>query len=232
MNNLEKLCRPILACICNYEQYAAASPLTMERFKAEVEFLLENARREAAKKPSLAAEFAKIERPLVFFVDYMVKEGSFSFSKGWRELARQYNELSGDEKFFDLLDKAFNDPEAENVIPLYYTMMGLGFDGVHKGDYGFIEKELRLCAARFSEPPDLFTEELTPQNPALEAKTHRKSHFAMAVNFILALSLLFLISSGVYNFITFGNITDDYRTALAAAAENSTLGGAPEAADA
>jgi hypothetical protein len=89
-----------------------------EKFRCDIIGILEAAGEKARRDPRLEREFAWIEKPLVFFIDYMVKEGRFPFREGWWELSRNYNELSGDEKFFDLLTETLNHPDCENSFIL------------------------------------------------------------------------------------------------------------------
>jgi hypothetical protein len=98
---LEKLCNPVFSCICNYWQFSCIlDDVDGGKFQQDITGLLADAKEKAEQDPLLAREYAWIEKPLVFFIDYMVKEGRFPFKLEWRELARNYNELSGDEKFF------------------------------------------------------------------------------------------------------------------------------------
>ncbi|MDR2746311.1 MAG: DotU family type IV/VI secretion system protein, partial [Treponema sp.] len=117
--NLEDLCRPVFTCFCNYWQLNQAGyPPAPEKFREDIETSLEDAKQLAATDTALNRKYERIERPLVFFIDFMVKEGSFPFSREWRELGRNYNELSGDEKFFNLLLDALQDGKDHSAIPL------------------------------------------------------------------------------------------------------------------
>ena len=80
----------------------------------------------AAATGGLAAQYDKIELPLIFFADFMVKEGGYNISKKWKELAFDRNELGGDEKFFDLLEETLKDPSpaATDRLAVFYTCLG------------------------------------------------------------------------------------------------------------
>lgn len=217
MQTLEELCRPILMMVCNYWQYidAGFTP-DKEVFRREILAMFSDAKEEAAKSPSLEREFLRIERPLVFFVDYMVKEGNFPFKNEWRELGRNYNELSGDEKFFDMLTDALDDPDTDNCLEIFYNMIGLGFYGIYQNDPEYIDRRMKVCASRFSAGKfDLGTEEITPLDYSITQKCVlppiRKIKRAKTW---LGLTFGVLLLSFAYNLTKFSRATYEYRTAL------------------
>lgn len=224
MNDLEKLCRPLLTCICDYGQYInAGNAPDREEFLRRINMLLAEAKEDAAKSPALEKEFSRIERPLIFFVDYMVKEGGFPFSREWRELARNYNELSGDEKFFDMLAEALDDPDSGKILEVFYTMMGLGFDGIHRSNPEYIERRMKVCASRFSHAKfDVSSEVLTPVDPEkLKTAAVRKNSPLRSVRLALILSAVFMTAAFGINLSAFLNATEDFRRTLFVAAESA-----------
>ena len=224
MNDLEKLCRPLLTCICDYGQYINAGNVPdREEFRNRINMLLAEAKEDAAKSPALEKEFSRIERPLIFFVDYMVKEGGFPFSHEWREMARNYNELSGDEKFFDILAEALDDPDSGKILEVFYTMMGLGFDGIHRNNPEYIERRMKVCASRFSRSKfDVSSEVLTPVDPGIlkTAAAKQKSPFK-SVRLALVLSAVFMTIAFGINLSAFLKATEDFRQTLFVAAESA-----------
>ncbi|MDR2663465.1 MAG: DotU family type IV/VI secretion system protein [Treponema sp.] len=217
--NLEELCRPVFTCLCSYWQLNQAGyPPSMAKFRADIETALEDAKILAAADPVLAGEYERIERPLVFFIDFMVKEGSFPFKRDWRELGRNYNELSGDEKFFNLLSEALQDSKAQNTIPLFYTMLGLGFEGAYLNDHGFIEKTMKECAARLPEELDIREEPVVRLAVEKRIRGSKKGRPLRSLRTALVLSIFLLVSSLVFNFAVFFEATLPFRESLSAAA--------------
>ena len=211
-------------CVCDYWQYTRAGNVPdKDAFQRQIASLLSEAKESASKSPALEREFARMERPLVFFVDYMVKEGGFPFAGQWREMARKYNELSGDEKFFDLLSDALDDPDASDSLEVFYTMIGLGFDGIYRGDPAYIERRMKVCASRFSQSKfDVSNEALTPIDPEIRGKSvEKKKSFFISVKFMILLCALFMAVTFGINLSAFLDATKDYRGALATAVENS-----------
>jgi type VI protein secretion system component VasF len=194
----------------------AGFPPTLEKFRGDIEASLEDARLIAAADPALVRDYERIERPLVFFIDFMVKEGSFPFNREWRELGRNYNELSGDEKFFNLLSEALRNSSARNTIPLFYTMLGLGFEGAE--DHGSIEKIMQDCAAQFPTELDIRAE------PIVEVATKKRNAGSKKIRALrplrtaLVASVLFLVFSLVVNFAVFSRTTLPFRETLSTAA--------------
>jgi hypothetical protein len=95
----------------------------------------------------------------------MVKEGRFPFRQDWLELSRNYNELSGDEKFFDLLSETLEYPDYHNSAVLFYIMLGLGFDGVYRFKRSYIEQCMRLCMEKTAIEYDIYSEPIAVHNP-------------------------------------------------------------------
>jgi len=224
MKKLEEICRPVLTCFCNYWEYIeAGQSAEKDKFLRDIELHLEDAREKAARNPDIAGEYEKLEQSIVFFIDYMVKEGVFPFKDDWQLLARKYNELSGDEKFFDLLSEAQKDPESRCALPVYYLMLGLGFDGMYRGDPDYIAADMRRIAGELEEFLDIKTEPLAM--PSLEQKALVKRHrgFLKGVCCAVAASFLFLILSLILNVVSFGKASGDYRKALSAAEESARL---------
>ena len=146
-NEILEIVSPVLYRICDYYIYEQNGyELRYEEFSSEMNRLLSEARQRAEKRESLNAEFRKIEFPLIFFIDYTVKESGFAFSRDYVPMAHSYNELSGDDKFFDLLDRALSVEKDPRIITLYYIMLGLGFDGAYKREPVEVIKRMQACA--------------------------------------------------------------------------------------
>jgi type VI protein secretion system component VasF len=215
----EELCRPVFICFCDYWQLNQAGfPPSAAKFREDIEAALEDAKLRAAKDPVLSRDYERIERPLVFFIDFMVKEGEFPFKGDWRELGRDYNELSGDEKFFNILSDALKDGKAQNTIPLFYTMLGLGFEGAYRDDHGFIEKTMNECVARL--PGELDIREEPVVQVALEKRTEgtKKGGTLRPLRMILTGSVIFLVAALIFNFAVFFDVTLPFRKNLSGAA--------------
>ncbi|WP_406041801.1 DotU family type IV/VI secretion system protein [Succinimonas sp.] len=146
-NDILEIVTPVLNRICDYyisEQNGYE--LRYEEFSAEISRLLNEARRLAEKNEALKADFRKIEFPLIFFIDYTVKESGFSFSRDYVPMAHSYNELSGDDKFFDLFDEAIRVEKNPDILTLYYIMLGLGFDGAYRREPVEVIRRMQTCA--------------------------------------------------------------------------------------
>ena len=131
--NLETLIAPVLQKVCEYCVFRDSGYETpQEVMLSEIRSELSAISQRCVSQPVLLQQYRKIEKPLIFFIDYTIKEGGFSFSRNYQELARSFNELSGDDKFFDLLENAIKLNDDREVIRMFYLMMGLGFDGYYK----------------------------------------------------------------------------------------------------
>ena len=212
MRRLEELCRPLLAEMCEYCCFAKAGKTgTAEKLQWKIRQHFDEIQAKCENDLSLKREFSRIEKPLVFFIDYMVKEGEFPFSQQWTELARQYNELSGDEKFFDMLSETFDDPEASDRLRIFYLMLGLGFNGCRKDDLDYIERRMRLCCTRFPAESVPLEKELLAAAPPASAPQRRKSG---ALARCLVVCIVFAVIALGFNCYTFLNKTRYFRNAV------------------
>jgi type VI secretion system protein ImpK len=133
---LLELCEPLFQYVARLSRLARmGQSVEMNQVRSDITKLLAEVKQNAASTADLAPQYDKIELPLIFFVDFMVKESNLTFSYDWIEFGRERNELAGDEKFFDLLDETLADPSeaATQRLAVYYTCLGLGFFGIYAG---------------------------------------------------------------------------------------------------
>src|SRR5436190_11986976 len=122
--------------------------------RSEIKGLLEEMRQKSNSDVRVAAQFQKIELPLIFFVDSMISESSLGFAGQWNQhrLAYEprYNELAGDQKFFDLFDETMKESseDASERLAIYYTCIGLGFTGIYLGQPEYLRKMMLTIAPR------------------------------------------------------------------------------------
>jgi hypothetical protein len=157
--------------ICTWAAQASASEqIDATSARTSVTSLLDNLRSDSRRSPQLGRQFLMIELPLLFFVDFVMKE-RLAIVGDWNELAFERNELAGDEKFFDLLEQTLGDPSelATERVQLYYDCMALGFSGAYRPDAPELDRLFRRCALRLGLAPELVEAgRLTP-----EAYEHR-----------------------------------------------------------
>ena len=227
-SQLHELIRPVLLYVCDcylFRQHGVE--VALNEVESKLKNLFADIRRKVDGDEFLKREYAQVEKPLVFFVDYFFKENGFSFSKEYEPLARMYNELSGDDKFFDILDKALATSQtSSDVIKSFYLMLGLGFDGAYKRDPKELIPYINGCADRMSLDLNPEEEFLTPDvqpEDRLDNRTDGKNYnqsreiaaFLLKKNLIfilIALTVLcFVINmASVYkNTNAFNSVVDD-----------------------
>ena len=136
---LIELCEPLTLKICELNRMARlGQSQDYLDARADLKELLDQIQRQAAAEGKLAAQAKKVELPLTFFVDSMIASSQLRFAADWhanRLAAERYNELAGDDRFFDLLDETLNDPseEASERLAVFYVCLGLGFVGALGG---------------------------------------------------------------------------------------------------
>ena len=219
ISELEKLCNPVFRCLCNYWHLSCVTnTVDRQKFLLDITRFMEEARNKARQDLQLQREFAWIEKPLVFFIDYIVKEGRFSFREEWWELSRNYNELSGDEKFFDLLTETLEHPDFGNSFTLFYIMLGLGFDGIYRYNHKQIQQCMQLCMERAVIDYDINSEPILPP--------HKKKPFFLRqqklnIRTALIACAVFMIICFIINLVSFINTTENYRQLLKQTAADS-----------
>jgi type VI protein secretion system component VasF len=126
--------------------------MEMDQVRNDIIRIFSEMKTNASTTAELTAQYEKVELPLVFFIDFMIKESNLSFAGDWWELGRERNELAGDEKFFDLLDVELADTSnaATQRLIIFYTCLGLGFTGVYTGQPESIQRLMSKISARIS----------------------------------------------------------------------------------
>ena len=103
----------------------------------EVKTLLNKAASAAASDGRLQDQVRRMELPMIFFLDNIICTSRLQFASQWGQnrLAKDRNELAGDEIFFELLDQDLKDTteEAAERLAVYYVCLGLGFTGMYQG---------------------------------------------------------------------------------------------------
>lgn len=160
---LEMLLSPILSKICQYHAFKQAGfEPPYDKLMDELTAELNELSLKCSSSPVLKERYRKIEKPLIFFIDYTIKEGNFSFSHQYQELARNYNELSGDDKFFDLLEEAQRQGDDREVLRVFYLMLGLGFDGAYKRERSSVVNIMAGLKEKIRMHSDVLSEKLCP----------------------------------------------------------------------
>ncbi len=150
---LLELCEPLFQYMCRINRLArSGSALEMDQVRNDIKKIFEAMKAESLNIAALTSQYEKIELPMLFFVDFTIKESKLMFAYDWYELGRERNELAGDEKFFDLLDENLEDTSdaATERLVIFYTCIGLGFTGVYTGQPESIKRLMSKISARIS----------------------------------------------------------------------------------
>lgn len=155
---LLELCEPLFQYVCRLNRSGRkGGSFEPSRVRSEIEGILEDMRSKSSGEGNLVSQFDKIEMPLLFFIDFMIKESNLSFARQWQEMAYEHNELAGDEKFFDLLDETLADPSqaATERLGVFYSCLGLGFTGWYTGQPEYLRKKQLEISARIRTQMDV-----------------------------------------------------------------------------
>ena len=152
---LLELYEELFQYICRLNRVAKTSAQPeFARVRAEVKDLLAQALRDAAVDVRLLNQAKRLELPLVFMLDYLICTSRLKFATQWAEnrLAKDRNELAGDERFFDFLEEDLKDPseEAAERLAVYYVCLGLGFTGMYQSQPEQIRRYVEQVYPRIS----------------------------------------------------------------------------------
>jgi len=149
---LLELCDPLFQYVCRLNRSARKGVrIDVGTVRSEVIALLAKMRSDAGAQ-GLSEQYEKVRLPLVYFVDFMVKESKLDFARDFKELAHDENMLAGDEHFFDLLEETMADSSqnATERLAVFYVCIGLGFTGVYVGQPEYLRQRMKALAARLS----------------------------------------------------------------------------------
>ena len=149
---------------------AAKTPAHPEyvRVRSEIKELFNEVDRNASGDVRLHNQIRQLELSMIFFVDNLICTSRLKFAGQWAEnrMAKERNELAGDERFFDFLDQDLKDTSEEAVerLAVYYACLGLGFMGMYQGQPDQIRRYMEQIFPRIrhwidSDPRTKISEE-------------------------------------------------------------------------
>jgi len=144
------LSEPLFQYICRLNRSARkGGNYEMTQVQADIKGMLAEGKSKSVGE-NLSDQWDKIELPLIFFCDFMIKESALPWAREWKELAFEHQEMAGDEKFFDLLEETLKDksPAANQRLAVFYTCIGLGFTGWYTGQPEYLRRKMKEIAAR------------------------------------------------------------------------------------
>lgn len=149
---LLELCEPLFQYVCRLNRSVRKGVRPdVSQTRAELKSILADIRAKAGADRGLSLGFDKIRLPLIFFVDFMVRDCG-AFGKSWQDLANEESppQLGGDEKLFDLLDETLKESGegANERLAVFYSMIGLGFTGWYAGQPEYLRKKMLEVSSR------------------------------------------------------------------------------------
>jgi len=147
--DLVDLCEPLFQYICMINRIArnpGGEGVELAPLQGLIKEILQDMEQNPNASDRLKAQFLKVRVPLIFFVDSMMSESKLGIAPQWHKnrLAYEFNELAGDEKFFDFLDETLAEqgPEPDERLAIFYTCLGLGFQGWYAGQAEYLRKKM------------------------------------------------------------------------------------------
>jgi hypothetical protein len=160
--SLLQLCEPLFHYVCflNRSARKGGGVFDQSYVRGELRQILGDMKKRAAAEPHLSGQYEKVELPLIFFTDAMIKYSKLPFALDWEDLAYERNELAGESKFFELLDRtlAERNEAANERLAIFYTCLGLGFTGMFTGQAVDLRKKMLEISSRIRGIVDLNTQ--------------------------------------------------------------------------
>lgn len=152
---LLELYEELFQYICRLNRVAKTSAQPeYARVRGELKELLDQVLRGASADVRLLNQVRRLELPVIFFIDYLVRTSRLKFATQWAEnsLAKERNELAGDERFFDFLEEDLKDSSEEGAerLAIYYVCFGLGFMGMYQSQPEQIRRYVEQIYPRIS----------------------------------------------------------------------------------
>ncbi|MBX3364730.1 MAG: DotU family type IV/VI secretion system protein [Phycisphaeraceae bacterium] len=147
---LLEVCEPLFQYICRLNRSARKGVgMEISQVRQDIVGLFDELR-VRADRAGLAEQYEKVRLPLVYFVDFMVKESRLDFARDWREMAHDENMFAGDEHFFDIVDETLRDTSSAAVerLGVLYSCIGLGFSGMFIGMPEVLRKKMLEISSR------------------------------------------------------------------------------------
>lgn len=216
------LLQPLLSKLCEFYAFKqVGQEVPYERLYGELKSEMNALSLRCSASPLLQQRYAQVEQVVVFFIDYTVKEGQFSYSAQYEEMARAFHEFSGDEKFFDLLEETLKQGTDLEMLRLFYLLLGLGFDGIFKRDRPYVHELMHQIKERLPPTFAVQSQELCPvDNEDTEGQEQPKWYqlnLKKAVFLLLAITIL----AWAFNFSAFYHAVSPFLEAVDKAAKSS-----------
>ncbi len=135
--SLADICEPFFLYVCRLNSAARKGVSLDERhIRSQLEQELDDLRSRATASgnaSSLRRQVELIERPLIYFFDSMMIRSPVG--SRWRELSVERGWRGYEQDFFVILDETLreNDEEATARLEIFFTCLGLGFEGFFEG---------------------------------------------------------------------------------------------------
>jgi type VI protein secretion system component VasF len=155
--SLVELCDPLFQYVCRLNRLARKGGLVdAGQVRSEFKSMLNEVKMRCEAIPGMGEQFAKVRLPLIYFIDFMVRDSALSFARSWKGIAEEEKQLGGDERFWTLLDETLADSGemANQRLAVFYACVGLGFTGINVGQPDVLRKKMLEVSARIRAQMD------------------------------------------------------------------------------
>lgn len=156
-----ELYEDVFLYMCRLNRWARmGAPLDYEKIRGELVGLLEQVERRTKDIAILKEHWKRLQAPVCFFIDDVISQSDMAIAATWRSnrlgrdasvVGEDKSLLVGDEDFFKQLDEilAMDVSEQTNEwLVVFYTCLGLGFQGMHYDKPQELQKYMRALWVR------------------------------------------------------------------------------------
>lgn len=135
---LDRTCEPIFQYIAMLSRLSRQDKFSVsyEKADADIKNILMQINLSLTGEAEAYRQFQRIRLALLFYIDYMICEMSLSFADTWdiNRLAYLEREVTGDYKFFNILDDLLNEYtiDADECLKVLYLCLAFGFYGKYR----------------------------------------------------------------------------------------------------
>ena len=169
MKSLVDICEPVFLYICSLNRMADKCPeiIDYEKVREDIFSIFINMKLNAVNNSDFKRQLQRVILPLKFFMDSMIYEMNLPFSEKWdmNRLAYEDKEMTGDKKFFDVMENILEEHtlDSDECLKIMYTCIGLGFTGMYKNKPEYIQALSQKILARVPELDVAKNSDLCPE---------------------------------------------------------------------
>lgn len=215
---LVEFCDPLFQYVTRLNRLARKGGLVdAGQVRSEIRSLMAEVKLKCDSVQGMGEQFAKVRLPLIYFIDFMVRDSALPFAQSWRSLAEEEKQLGGDQRFWELLDETLRDPseQATQRLAVFYNCVGLGFTGFYIGQPDMLRRKMLEISGRIKPLMDADeSSRITPEAyDNVDTRTLQQPVAGSIMTWVIALVSMSVVLV-VGNWVLYGRAQQQIRDSL------------------